>query len=126
MFPQYPHRAHLQRGRHPAYAQPPPSPTMSLDGAAASHHQQPLMPPPPPSASAHHRVRTIIAVHYGAMRPRDASMPAHVRNVDWQPSKWVNRLAMDRFFQMSDGAVRVRKSGLYQVYAQVRSQTALI
>lgn len=103
--PQYPHRAHLKRGRHPAYMPPP---TTSLDGAGAAH---PHAPP--------HRVRTIIAVHYGAVRPRDASMPAHVRNVDWQPSKWVNRLAMDRFFQMSDGAVRVRKSGLYQVYAQV-------
>lgn len=97
---QNPHRAHLKRGlRH-----------KNLEPA----NLQPVQ-----------RVRTIIAVHYGAAQQRDVTIPAHVRNVDWHASKWVNQLAMDRFFQMDNGAVRVRKSGLYQVYAQVRTSFAL-
>lgn len=72
------------------------------------------------AGAADHRIRTIIAVHYGAKRQRDATAVPSVGNVDWHPSQWVNKLAMDRFFRMDDGgAVHVRKSGLYQVYAQI-------
>lgn len=71
-------------------------------------------------AKPNNRIRTIIAGHFGAERQRDVKATPSVRNIDWQPSQWVNQLAMDRFFHLDDaGAVRVRKSGLYQVYAQI-------
>jgi eiger protein len=38
---------------------------------------------------------------------------------DWTASRWMQQLGMNRFFQLQDGIVTVRDSGIYYVYAQV-------
>lgn len=43
----------------------------------------------------------------------------HFKN--WTRDNWVENLGMDDYFQFDDGHLRFLESGLYYVYAQVKS-----
>jgi hypothetical protein len=38
---------------------------------------------------------------------------------DWTASHWMQQLGMNRFFELQEGIVTVRDSGIYYIYAQV-------